>query len=82
MNENWCILLIAILKNTSVEQSFYLFNNTKAKTNKTITSEDIEDMITLSQQGISYRDIGDMYGISRYSVCKRIKYLRTGMWDK
>lgn len=74
MEENYYAFLICILKPVTVEQSFDMMDGKVAQTkNLAITSEDIEDMILMKQQGMTNQKIGELYGISEEATCKRIK---------
>lgn len=69
MNENWYVLLIAILKNTTVEQSFKLY-----KTGDKIyhlTEEDIRDIIKLKGE-MSQRELAVVYNVSQSTIAHRI----------
>jgi DNA-directed RNA polymerase specialized sigma24 family protein len=51
-----------------------LLEGNKCKLNKLITTEDENDMKIFKAQGLTYNEIGEMYGISGEAVYKRIKY--------
>ncbi|MBE6067974.1 MAG: hypothetical protein E7211_09825 [Clostridium lundense] len=74
MNENWCALCIAIIKNTTPEQAFEYYLNGKRGVNKTLTNEDVLDMIKFKNEGMTYKEIGQMYGSNWNTVRCRIKY--------
>ena len=74
MKENYYALLICILRPVTIEQSFDMMDGKVAQTkNLVITSEDIEDMIRMKQQGMTHREIGEYCGISEEATYRRIK---------
>lgn len=79
LDESWCALFIAIYYGLTPDQAFKTFWTGKiSKVNKSLTKEDELEMIRLKQQGITYKEIGAIYGISDNAVYKRIKYRRKG----
>lgn len=74
MKENWYVFLICILKPVTVEKAFDLFEGISPKIiNTAVTPDDVEDMIRLKREGLTYRELGDMYGMSKDAVHKRIQ---------
>ena len=74
MKENYYALLICILRPVTIEQSFDMMDGNVAQIqNVTITSDDIEDMILMKQQGMTHREIGECFGISEEATYRRIK---------
>lgn len=73
MKENYYALLICILRPVTIEKSFDLLEGriTK-KRNTSIRKDDIADMIRM-KQSMTYEEIGEMYGISKQAVYRRIK---------
>lgn len=73
MKENYYALLICILLPVTIEKSFDLMEGriTK-KRNTAITRNDVKDMIRM-KQSMTYEEIGEMYGISKQAVYRRIK---------
>lgn len=59
MEENWCVLCISILKHTTPEQAFELYNKYNGQVNKSITQDDIKDMIKFREEGMTYNEIGE-----------------------
>lgn len=76
MKENYYALLICILRpDYSIDRSLQAMMDeviTK-KRNTSITKKDIEDMIRMKEQGMTYEKIGQLYGLSKDAVFKRIK---------
>lgn len=74
MKENYYALLICILKPITIEQGFDLMDGKFSKVQNTaIHKDDIEDMIRMKLRGMTYRDIGELYGLSEQAVYRRIK---------
>lgn len=73
MKENYYALLICILLPVTIEKSFDLMEGriTK-KRNTAITRNDVKDMIQM-KQNMTYDEIGEIYGISKQAVYRRIK---------
>jgi len=72
--ENYYALLICILRPVTIEMSFDLMGGKITKVqNKSIKSNDVEDMIQMKQQGMTHRAIGELYGLSEEAVYRRIK---------
>lgn len=73
MNEGYYALLISILRHCTPEQAFELLNNGTRKRwckgNKRI----IRHMVKLKEQGKTYREIGEMYGISKDAAYQHIR---------
>lgn len=70
MEFNWCALAVAILKNVLPEQAFELMErNVKL----TVSNDDVPDMIKMRQQGMTFRQIGDVYGLTASNIFTRIK---------
>lgn len=72
MDFNWYALALSIINNVLPEQAFSLLEN--GKTTKKYNTVNLEDMIKLRQQGMTYKAIGEIYGIKESAVCKRIAY--------
>ncbi|MFA6941442.1 MAG: hypothetical protein WCQ54_10790 [Clostridiaceae bacterium] len=74
MDDNWCALFIATQLDVSPEIAFDLLTRReKPRTNKLITDDDTKDMIALKSQGITYREIGAMYGLTDHAAYRRMK---------
>lgn len=71
MNENWYVLYIAIELNVAVEQAFILFKEGKKR--RWISKDDELDMIKMKEQGLTYPEIGEIYGITGSCVCHRVR---------
>lgn len=66
MNENWCSFFIATQFNVTPEQAFEIYWDGK--------KYEVLNMIKLRQEGLKYKEIGKIYGISSNAVYRRIKY--------
>lgn len=74
MKENYYALLVCILRPVTIEKSFDLLDGKITKKNNTsISKKDIEDMIRMKQQGMTFEAIGEVYGLTRGAVYRRIK---------
>ncbi len=78
--ENYTALLIAIEKEVCQEEAFKILDivadgkqisNRKFKVK--LINEDMKDMIKLKNEGLTYKQIGEIYGISDHAVYRRIK---------
>lgn len=74
MQDNWYALIVSILKGVLPEQAFELMENNTYK--PLYGSDHTSDMIKMHEQGMTYRDIGEIYGISESAICKRIKHIK------
>lgn len=66
-DENWRALIVAILYKNEItpEEAFDILENGPR--------EDIRGCVVLKQAGLSYREIGSFYGISRQAAFKRVQ---------
>ena len=74
--EGLMALCVAILRKVPPEKAFALLEDPSEKRYEDwITQEDMEDMIKMREQKppVKYWEIGEMYGISKDVVYKRIK---------
>jgi DNA invertase Pin-like site-specific DNA recombinase len=74
MPENYCALAISIIKGCSPEQAFDLYYEGRMlPISLTDKRAETEDMIALNCKGMSFAEIGDIFGLARGTVGKRIK---------
>lgn len=74
MKETYYALLIAILTPCTPEQAFGLMESGEKKhVDSWIRTEMLKEMIRLKKQGLTYQQIGDIYGLGKDDVFKRIK---------
>lgn len=73
LRENIAALCIAIIRDDvfTVEQAFAVFEG-KDVTRHRSSKEDIKDMIAMKTQGMTYREIGKIYGMSGSGILRRI----------
>lgn len=75
MEENWCALFIATQYIVTPEQAFQIYwDGKKKKYANDIDKNEVFDMIKLKKDGLKYKEIGEMYGISSNAVYRRIEY--------
>ena len=76
MNNNWAALCVSILKGVLPEVAFSILNNPDIKDyGKAFTDEDTRDMVELKKQGLTYKEIADIYGLNKGVIFRRIKRL-------
>lgn len=80
LKENYYALVLSILKGWTPEQSFLYFETGKimrlSSIRKDITNDDVMDMVALKEQGLTYKEIGDLYNAKKDMIVKRIdRYL-------
>lgn len=72
--DGYYALAVSIVKGVPVDAAIELLDSghKTRKCKKNITSQDIEDMLKLKKT-MSYREIGELYGMSHHAVYRRIK---------
>lgn len=74
MEENWCAFFIATQFEVTPEQAFELYRDGKlGRYNRNISQVDVLEMVSLKTNGMTYKEIGYMYGISSNAAYRRIK---------
>lgn len=68
---NIAALTIAILSNKTPEQAFAVL--TEESMTKVYSDKDVIDMVRFQKQGMTYREIGEMYGINKDAVRNRMR---------
>ena len=76
MEDNWYALVVAILLKVPPETSFKILNEGRTSGNSVLNDNDTIDMIKFREEGTTYREIGEMYGISESAACKRMSYYK------
>lgn len=73
LRDNIIALYIAILRDDIVtpEQAFAVLEDKSVR--KTVTDEDVEDMVAMKEQGLSYGQISEIYGLSWHATRRRIE---------
>lgn len=72
LEENYLALAVSILANSPPEHAFNLLTN---KFRKDITEADVRDMVQLKAK-LTYQQIGEIYGMKKEAVHKRIRNYR------
>lgn len=80
ITDNWLAFGVAILHPNliSPERSFDLLLTRQGKRDRSITEEDVREMIKLKKT-MTYEEIGNLYGLSKYAVYSRIRYQKKGV---
>ena len=76
MEENWCCLAISILTDCTPEQAVVIFefgNNRKNKPTIRLSKEDFEGIREHKNNGLTWKYIGELFGLSESGVLKRFK---------
>ncbi|MDI3534799.1 MAG: hypothetical protein PWQ82_1164 [Thermosediminibacterales bacterium] len=68
---NYYALMVAIFRKCTPEQAFELLENGKLKRMK-LNNDDIAYMVELKKE-LTYKEIGEMYGLSPDAVHNRIR---------
>ncbi|MGI5997862.1 MAG: helix-turn-helix domain-containing protein [Lutispora sp.] len=68
-------LLLSIFQNMTPEQAFRKLDG-KSHKYTGITDEDIKDMVTMRTKGMTYKAIGECYGLSESQTYRRIEDYR------
>lgn len=77
MDENWCALFIATQMDVSPEIAFDMLERGNVpKFSRTITEDDTKDMIALKGQGLTYKELGAIYGLTDHAAYRWIKRLK------
>lgn len=73
---NYYALVISIIGDCMPETAFEKVQSEKpSKVRNRITNDDIEDMAKLRAQGLTLKDLGEIYGIDPTVICRRLKML-------
>ena len=72
--ENVAAMYIAILRDDvfTPEQAFRVLENKDIERHK-VSDADVRDMFEMRKQGMTYREIGEIYGLHHSRVYRRIK---------
>lgn len=76
-SENLYVLYIAIEKKLSVEKAFELYE-TGMVAKKKISKNDVEDMHQLKKNGLTYREIGEIYAVNEDTIYRRLRKYKKG----
>ena len=72
LDDNWAALCIAILKPATVEFALRLMEEPEL-TRIRLTDDDDKEILKFKDEGLSYREIGEMYCRDLHSICTTIK---------
>nr|DAI90589.1 MAG TPA: ECF sigma factor [Caudoviricetes sp.] len=78
MNENWYALIIASQYPVTVEQAFQILDKGKKivgreKGYPKFTNKELQEMQMLKEGGKTYREIGEIFGLSAHATFCRLK---------
>jgi hypothetical protein len=77
LKDNYYALILCILTTHSVDKSLNVFGlRINSKNNKTLTKDDNLAMLEFKRQGMSYREIGERYGITSCAAQHRIRGIK------
>ncbi|MDD4528241.1 MAG: AsnC family protein [Candidatus Margulisbacteria bacterium] len=76
MEDNWYALVVAILLKVPPETSFKMLNEGSRKVSSALNDNDTLDMLKYREDGITFKEIGEMYGISESAAYRRMKYYK------
>lgn len=84
MEYNFCAFALSILGNYTPEQAFDVLEHgaIKRKNNSEDVKKDIAEMVALKLRGLTYRAIGEIYGVSGDVVYTRIRRATGRLKDK
>ena len=71
--ENYYTLALCLLSDMAVEQALKYYSLEADRPRVTGKEKQTEEMLRLRQQGMSYEQIGNMYGLTRATVYTRLK---------
>ncbi|KGO13868.1 hypothetical protein NZ45_09890 [Clostridium botulinum] len=73
MDKNWCVLLIAILREQPCtrEHAVQLYDNGNLFRNKR-PKEDIEDMVKFREMGLKFKEIAEIFCLTQSTVCNLV----------
>lgn len=79
MKENYYALLICIIRpDYNIDRSLQaMVDGEITKTRNTaVKKDDVEDMIRMKSEGMTHKEIGEIYGMTKDAVHKRIQRYR------
>lgn len=81
LRENLYALILSAHTGCTPEMAFRELSGQKGKHNTTITQADVLEMARLKDAGMSYSEIGDLYGLSAKAVYGRMKRMKEKRGD-
>ena len=76
IRENWYALLIAILTGKTVESSFAVFEGWNWDLRHSWNEAEVKRVNEMRKKGMTWNQIGDVYGMSGAAVNRAIRYAR------
>lgn len=75
MKENYYALLICIVRpDYNIDRSLqFMLDGKIIRRDNSLQKCDVKDMISMKQQGMTYDEIGELYGLTKGAVYRRIK---------
>lgn len=78
MRDNWWALMLCILKNITPDCAMNIFQvfssgSKQKKVLKYVSRENITAMCSMKEKGYTYKQIGELYGISADAAQKRMR---------
>jgi len=74
LKDNYIACVMCILTGWTPEQCFdYLEKLERPRYNLNVTEDDVLNMVRLKQSGMTYREIGEIYGLSPDATYNRIR---------
>nr|DAY68079.1 MAG TPA: GcrA cell cycle regulator [Caudoviricetes sp.] len=72
--DGWCALCISILRNVSPDQAFRLFETGVIYEKRKWSWEDIDDIQSYRDQGLSWKDIAEIFNMNKSGLIKNFDY--------
>jgi hypothetical protein len=69
---NFYALAVSIITGCSPEQAFYLLETGHKMKDPNYFADELADMASLRGKGVTWREIGEIFGISRNAAFKRM----------
>ncbi|WP_113675892.1 sigma factor-like helix-turn-helix DNA-binding protein [Vallitalea guaymasensis] len=73
MEENYYALMLSILYKYTPDQAFDILEYGRIKRRRDENKKDALEMVHFKSQGLTYKEIGEMYGITADAVYTRIR---------
>lgn len=71
MNDGIAALLLVILGDYTTEEAFAIVEGrkTKGRKRRAWTREELDDITKLREEGVTWKEIADMFGVGKNGVC-------------
>ncbi|MBO0561556.1 hypothetical protein EXQ37_18350 [Clostridium botulinum] len=80
MLENWYALAVAIIKNTTIEEAFELYEYGKINKRKKITKAEAEEIYNL-RKIYTPKELGELLNKSDSSICHIVTKYKEGLYS-